>query len=594
MMRKLIRENRQLWGVLRGMISVMILTNLATMLGSFVDGIVVGSCLGDVSMSAMGLSIPVTYLGSAIAGVFSSGTQNKCATAIGNGNTEEANRYFNTSLGFLCLIGAALVLVIELFTDPIAAALGARAPHENLKPDLVLYLRGIGLSIPLICLSNTLSTQLYVVGKKKISLIAMTAGTVFNAAGDLAAVYVFHAGMLGISLSTALCYLVSSAILLTQFTGRKTDRASLRIRLSDFAPKEFPGILKVGGSMAFVRVCHMTRTWIINTILGFVFFQAAITAFSVQNSLVSIVTCVCVGAGAAAMTVSSYYAGEKNLSGIKNMMKLAVLYGLGLSVLVAAGCIIARYPLVGMFTKSDEVAKYAADAFLGYLISMPLYSVNMTFMLYFQGIRRMKTTNLLCFFDNLFFVCLAAVVLGYTVGLNGVWAAFPVGEVCTLISLAVMARIYHKRPVRKFEDLPQIPDETDVCEQNYECDNLCRIIDVSKEAEAFALSRGAGKKTAGTISLCIEEYGKNIMEWGFREKGKPLLSVRLVRDGENWKIYLKDTGTRFDPLVWLREHGTEARVAEEQIGIRLTAGLASDMKYVQALGMNTVIITVAG
>ena len=70
--------------------------------------------------------------------------------------------------------------------------------------------------------------------------------------------------------------------------------------------------------------------------------------------------------------------------------------------------------------------------------------------------------------------------------------------------------------------------------------------------------------------------------------------LRPVRDGENWKIYLKDTGTRFDPLVWLREHGTEARVAEEQIGIRLTAGLASDMKYVQALGMNTVIITVAG
>ena len=94
MIRKTIRENRQLWSVLRGMIPVMILTNLATMLGSFVDGIVVGTCLGDVSISAMGLSIPVVYLGSAIAGVFSSGTQNRCATAIGNGNLEEANRYF--------------------------------------------------------------------------------------------------------------------------------------------------------------------------------------------------------------------------------------------------------------------------------------------------------------------------------------------------------------------------------------------------------------------------------------------------------------------------------------------------------------------
>ena len=592
MIRKTIRENRQLWSVLRGMIPVMILTNLATMLGSFVDGIVVGTCLGDVSMSAMGLSIPVVYLGSAIAGVFSSGTQNRCATAIGNGNPEEANRYFNTSMGFLCLIGAVLTIAIELFAGPIAAALGARAPHENLKPDLVLYLRGIGLSIPLICLTNTLSSLLYVVGKKRVSLIAITVGMVFNAAGDLAAVYVFHAGMLGIGLSTALCYLVSAGVLLTQFTGKGAERSSLRIRLSAFDPKGFPGILKVGVSMAFVRICHMTRTWIINTILGFWFFQAAITAFSVQNSLVSMVTCVCVGAGAAAMTVSSVYAGEKNVAGLKNLMRMAVMYGLGLSILVAAGCAFARYPLVSLFTKSSEVADYAADAFLGYLISMPLYSVNMTFMLYFQGIRRLKTANIVCFFDNLFYVCVAAAVLGSAVGLNGIWAAFPVGEVCTLITLAVMARIYHRRPVRKFEDLLQLPEEPDPCEMNRECENLSRLVDVSREAGAFALSRGADEKAANTISLCIEEYGKNIMEWGFREKVDPLLNVRLIRDGGKWRIYLKDAGRRFDPLAWLQEHGAAPKVAGEQIGIRLTAGLAADLKYVQELGLNAVIITV--
>lgn len=573
------------------MIPVMILTNLATMLGSFVDGIVVGSCLGDVPMSAMGLSIPVIYLGSAIAGMFSSGTQNKCATAIGNGNREEANRYFNTSMGFLCLIGAVIAIAIELFAGPLAELLGARGQHENLKPDLILYLRGIGLSIPLICLTNTLSSLLYVAGKKRVSLIAITAGTVFNAAGDLAAVYVFHAGMLGIGLSTALCYLVSGAILLTQFVGKSPKRASLRIHPADFSPKGFPDIIKVGGSMAFVRICHMIRTWVINTILGFVFFQAAITAFSVQNSLVSMVTCVCVGAGAASMTIGSVYVGEKNFSGLKSMMKMTVLYGLILSVLVAVICMFARHALVGIFTKSDEVAKYAADAFLGYLISMPLYSVSMTFMLYFQGIRRLRTANILCFFDNLFFVCLAAVILGYTVGLNGVWAAFPVGEGCTLIALAVMAHIYHKRPVRKFEDLLQLPDDQNLCERVYDCENISRIMEASIEAGAFALSEGASKKTANTISLCIEEYGKNIMEWGFKEKGHPFLSIRVVRDEEKWKIYLKDTGTMFDPLAWLQEHGSESRVAEEQIGIRLTAGVA-DLKYVQELGMNAVIISV--
>jgi anti-sigma regulatory factor (Ser/Thr protein kinase) len=117
-------------------------------------------------------------------------------------------------------------------------------------------------------------------------------------------------------------------------------------------------------------------------------------------------------------------------------------------------------------------------------------------------------------------------------------------------------------------------------------------VDVSREAGAFALSRGADEKAANTISLCIEEYGKNIMEWGFRDKVDPLLNVRLIRDGGKWRIYLKDAGRRFDPLAWLQEHGAAPKVAGEQIGIRLTAGLAADLKYVQELGLNAVIITV--
>ena len=592
MIRKLFRENRQLWGILRGMVPVMILSNLATTLGSFVDGVVVGSCLGDVPMSSLGLSIPIVYLGTAIAGIFSTGTQNRCATAIGNGEPEEANRYFNTSMVFLGIVGVLVTLVIELFAGPIAAALGARGAHENLKPDLIRYLRGLALSLPLVCLTNTLSCMLYIEGKKRTALIAVLAGTAFNIAGDLSAVFVFGSGLLGIGMATALCYLVSSVLLLIPFVKKKNRRSSMYLSLSACDPKRFPGIVKLGGSMAVVRVCHMLRTWVINTILAFVFYQAAITAFSVQNSLVSVVTCVSVGAAASAMTISSVFAGEKNWSGIRSLIKMEILYGVVLSVLVAVVCAAFRYPLVDIFTDSRQVTDIAADAFLGYLISLPFYAVNMIFMLYFQGIRRLKTANIICVFDNFIYVCLAAVVLGYTVGLNGVWAAFPVGEVLTLITLAVMARIYHKKPVRHFDDLLQLTDDPDLTEQTYTCDSLPRIMEVSAEAGSFALGHGADGRTARNISLCIEEYGKNVMEWGFREKGKPLLTVRLVRDGEQWRICLKDAGNPFDPLAWLREHGTEPRVADEQIGIRMTAGLADDLKYVQALGLNTVIITV--
>jgi len=336
----------------------------------------------------------------------------------------------------------------------------------------------------------------------------------------------------------------------------------------------------------------MLRTWILNTILATWFTQTAITAFSVQNTLSSLVTCVSVGAGAASLTIGSIYAGEKNTTGMKAMMKMTVIWGVTLSLIVAVVGIAARGPIVDIFSDTDEVMQLAGNAFLGYLISLPIYSFNMIFMMFFQGIHRAKTAMILCFFDNLFFVCLSALILSPLIGVDGVWYAFPVGEVCTLAALVVMACIYHKRPVRHYDDLLELREEPDAREQIYECGNMDEIMNASAKAGEYAEAEGADRKTAVTISLCIEEYGKNVMEWAFQNTDQALVSIRLLKDAEKWKIYLKDTGRRFNPLAWLDENGASPKVAEEHIGIRLTAGMANDLKYVQALGMNTVIITV--
>ncbi len=591
-MKRLIENNSQLWKTLRGMIPILILSNMATMLGSFVDGIVVGSGLGDQAMAAMGLCIPVTYLGTAVSGIFSTGTQTQCASAVGNGDKEEATRCFNTSLGILCMVGVALAALILILADPISVLLGAKGEHANLKSDLFLYLHGIGISIPFICLTNTLSSLLYIEGKRRIALMAIAAGTAVNIAGDLSAAFVFKAGMLGIGLATALCYIVSSVILLVQFTGKRGKNSAMHVQPSAFSPKSFGKIFKVGCTMAFVRICHMLRTWIINSILAAWFTQAAIAAFSIQNTLSSLVTCVSVGAGAAALTIGSMYVGEKNQSGLKILMKMAVLWGVMLSLLVSIVCILARAPIVDIYSDTAQVKMLAESAFLWYLISLPIYSFNMVFMMYFQGIGRVKTAIIVTFFDNLFFVCLGALILGRVIGADGVWIAFPVGEVCTLAALVVMASIFHRRPVRQFDDLLQLREDPDFREQIYECRNQGEIMNASMQALAFAEDEGAGKKTAFTISLCIEEYGLNVLKSANKYHTESYVSIRLFKDGGQWKIYLKDTGKRFDPIAWLNENGPKPILGDEHIGIRLTAGMASDMKYVQALGMNTVIITV--
>jgi len=588
-------KDKQLNRILGGMIPVMILSAVATTLGTFVDSVVVGSGLGDAALSAMCLSSPVVYLGAALAGVFSSGTQNMCAGCLGRGEKEEAKRYFNTTIGFLLIVGIALIVLIQFLADPLASLLGARGSKANLKGDLVVYLRALGFSIPFTCLTNTLSSLMYLEGKKHISLIAISAGTVVNVIGDLLAVYVLHAGMLGVGLATALCYFVAGLILLLQYIGKRGDKAIVRVDRKFFAAGHFWNILKTGASMAVTRGCHMLRSWIINTIIGSMFVQAALTAFSAQNSVASLVSCVCVGIGSSTLTVSAVYAGEENETGLKQLMRSMMLYGIGISLIVVIVAFIFRFPLAGLFTKSGDVIAMAVPAIVGYLISLPLYSMNMAFMMYFQGTHRLKLANLLSIFDNLLFVCLAALILGNIFGLNGVWAAFPVGEACALISIYVMGSIHQKKPVKHFDELLQLDSDGPAFEQIYNCGNEKQLIEASEKAGKMARRNGADRRTSGVISLCIEEYGKNIIQWAKTKKKKAQLSltVRLIIDrNREWKIFIKDNTASFDPIVWMQENRQREDDREDHLGIRLMAGIVDNMEYVQTLGLNTLIITV--
>ena len=57
---------------------------------------------------------------------------------------------------------------------------------------------------------------------------------------------------------------------------------------------------------------------------------------------------------------------------------------------------------------------------------------------------------------------------------------------------------------------------------------------------------------------------------------------------------MKDNTASFDPVEWIHANRETENDKEVHLGIRLMAGIADDMQYVQALGLNTLIITVKG
>ena len=70
-----------------------------------------------------------------------------------------------------------------------------------------------------------------------------------------------------------------------------------------------------------------------------------------------------------------------------------------------------------------------------YSLGLFLYAVNTAFINYSQGMRRMVVANVFCFLENFVFIVIPALALADVIKADAVWAAFPIAEALTLVSI---------------------------------------------------------------------------------------------------------------------------------------------------------------
>jgi hypothetical protein len=124
-------------------------------------------------------------------------------------------------------------------------------------------------SSPLMMSSFTMNNILRYEGKASLAMVGLVAGAVLNIAGDPIFMFVFHMGIAGAGLSTALSQCVSFSILLSAFLRGKTQsRLSLRSfhfdrKIWDIVSTGFPSMIRQGlASLSTMVLNHCAaRLW---------------------------------------------------------------------------------------------------------------------------------------------------------------------------------------------------------------------------------------------------------------------------------------------------------------------------------------------
>ena len=576
--------------VFRSTFFMQIMTMLAGIAGNLVDGAVTGKFLGEDAIAAFGFTSAVSLTVAVAGSVLSTGTAVVCTTSLGRGELEKSRRVFASCFGAALIVSAILALLMIMLAVPVAKITGAEGSVIGLSAD---YIRGYGIACPLIILISLLLPIMQIDGEMNRLLIAVVLMTVGDIAADLLNVMVFHGGMFGMALATAISYLLAFLVLLPHFF--KQDVIFCRL-VPGFEGRIIGDMLKKGSPMALSQFGRLLLTFILNRYLMRFWGVTAVAAHAVIMLTANLCMVPGTALGSSTELIAGVLNGEEDRLGICRLMSAALRFNLAANGGCALVLLLSARPIISLFYQGDSASMaLAAAGFRFYVLSMVFYGMNLIYRSYCQGTGQTARAYAITICDGFLGPLFMAFLLGSLFGVPALWLCYVTGEGLTS---ALMLAIFRKNSrasggMEAYIPFPRGFGEGIEASMELSANesNPAQAAAISERAASFCASHGAGRRTAFLAALAIEESVRNVMEYGFSDGKAHSVDLRLLKKSTGWLIRVRDDCALFDPKRYIEQYSSEDPA--RNIGLKLIRGIADEMTYVNTLKLNNLTIRIS-
>ena len=210
----------------------MTLAQLINVLYNIVDRIYIGRIPdhATLSLTGIGLSLPIITLVIAFANLFGMGGAPLCSIERGRGNIKEAEAIMGNSFSMMVISGVLLTVLCLIFRKPMLYLFGASDATWLFARDyLYIYLLGT----PFVMVGLGMNSFVNAQGFGRMGMMTVALGAVVNLILDPIFIFGFNMGVQGAALATILSQAVSAAWVVRFLTGPK---ALFTLRQADMTP----------------------------------------------------------------------------------------------------------------------------------------------------------------------------------------------------------------------------------------------------------------------------------------------------------------------------------------------------------------------
>ena len=415
----------------------MTVAQLINILYNIVDRMYLGRLPGHLSLTGLGLCLPIISILMAFANLCGMGGAPLCSICRGRGENDEAEQIMGNSFSLLLLFGSALTVLCLIFRRPILYLFGASDvtfPYAN--DYLTIYILGTLFVMISLGMNPFINAQ----GFSRMGMITVAVGAVVNIVLDPIFIFLMDLGVKGAALATVISQACSAVWVLKFLTGKK---AILKLRMSALRLKaeRVKRILSLGTSGFVMSMTNSLAQVLCNASLEAYSGDLYVGVMTVINSIREIITMPVQGITNGCQPVLGYNYGAGQYQRVRQGIRFTTVLTVGYSVAVWAVVMLLPEPLIRIFNNEPDLISVGIPAFRIYFATFFFMSFQFIGQSVFVGLGRSKNAVFFSLLRKAFIVAPLTLILpAVGFGADGVFLAEPISNV--LGGLACIITMY--------------------------------------------------------------------------------------------------------------------------------------------------------
>lgn len=408
------------------------LANISMFILTIVDGMFVGNGVGTDALGAVSLAMPFVMFLGAISVLFNIGGVAVAAVRFGRGDNNGANQAFMHSLSVNAATFSVISVLGIVFSDKIAAYLGANNTYLSMVSDYVRWYSVFLVPSTLFYCFNSFARN---DGNPNIAMITSIVCTAVNIFGDWLLVYPLAKGVAGAAFATGFANFTGFLVALSHFVLKK---GNLRIRKFKIDFSLYRKIMLRGLPEMIAQFANPITTFFMNRMLITYLGNVSVNAFSVICYAASLFASLMYGLAGGLQPLYGLSYGAKDDASLKYYFKSGRRIALFGGLCIFALTFILGRPIGVLFGAEEAAIKIVETALPKYCLNYVFAASSSVIGAYLFSTKRTPYALALNICRSLVFNSVCINVLPRLFGYDFVWFTVAVAEgICLAIAMTL-------------------------------------------------------------------------------------------------------------------------------------------------------------